>query len=300
MQKSLQGPLLQTPLFRRLQQKELHHIISRPFRLLLNLKNLNFPDNVNYVNSLKINVRQIAFQCIHGKKNGASPNFGSRCQATRASTTTSNDNREERSEAELQGDKFAFSTISSSATAVLSRQDTPCRWTSLGRSRSMYLARVLPRPRFHRSSLGISCWEGPISHSLNSCFWPCGLPPVGTWIIDSEEFLADWPCHFVTVPHHNFRGDLRHRLHLRYLLPLFVRPLTARPLSLRRALTESYDSIQLLLLSPHSMSNSQKFNIIHMAGYEFVASKWILWRVKFSVNECIETDRMHKIHEIQQ
>ena len=33
---------------------------SRSFRLLLNLKNLNFPDTVNFVNSLEINVRQTA------------------------------------------------------------------------------------------------------------------------------------------------------------------------------------------------------------------------------------------------
>ena len=59
-------------------------------------------------------------------------------------------------------------------------------------------------------------------------------------------------------------------------------------------------SVQPLLLLPCSMSNSQKFNIIHMAGCEFFALKWILWRVKFSINECIAIDRIHKIHEIQQ
>ena len=35
--------------------------------------------------------------------------------------------------------------------------------------------------------------------------------------------------------------------------------------------------------APRGKSSSQKFNIIHMPGYEFVALKWILWRVKFNV-----------------
>ena len=48
---------------------------SRPFRLLLNLKNLNFPDNVNSMNSLEINKWHIAGKCIHGEKKWRSPTF---------------------------------------------------------------------------------------------------------------------------------------------------------------------------------------------------------------------------------
>ena len=104
------------------------------FHFVQLLKMVRFPENVNFVNSLKINVRQVACQCIHGKKNGAHLNFGSRCQATRTSTTTSNNNREERLEADLQGGKFALSTILSSATVG----DSPV-WT--GRSLSANVPR---------------------------------------------------------------------------------------------------------------------------------------------------------------
>ena len=68
-----------------------------------------------------------------------------------------------------------------------------------------------------------------------------------------RHFLVDWPCHFVTFPHHHFRGDLRNRLHPWYLLPLFVRPLMARLLSVRRALAESppFHSTSFALAAQH-------------------------------------------------
>ena len=120
-----------------------------------------------------------------------------------------------------------------------------------------------------------------------------------------RHFLVDWPCHFVTFPHHHFRGDLRNRLHPSHTIISDIFFLFLSDLwwldcfPFEEHWQKVRHSIQLLLLSPRSISNSQKFNI-HMPGYEFVALKWILWRVKFGINERIATDRILKIHEIQQ
>ena len=284
---------------------------TRPFRLLLNWKNLNFSDNVNHVNSLKINVRQIALQCIHGKKIAlTSPQLWLKVSSHTIIDDVNdllNDNREELQKWNCKEKSFRCwpSHPLLPWATVLSRQDTPCRRTSLERSRSTTpaisskLSRRFPLKTTHL----------PFAVS---CFWPCGLhmSEPGSSTANTSIFgrlalsLRNLPG-----PHHDFRGDLCHRLHPRYLLPLhsFKIPklsvLTVHEAkSIRVFLSDFWwldrfpfeerqkvrHSVQPSLLSPRSMSNSQKFNIIHMAGYEFVASKWILWRVKFSMNECIQ------------
>ena len=236
-----------------------------------------------------------------------------------------NNNREGPSEVELQVTTFRCQPSHPLLpwATVLPGQDTPSRRMSLGRSRST-------TPAICRNSLGGSCWKGPISHSFVSCFFFFFF------------FFLPWGLHLLEPGSSTTNTSIRRlALSLRNLpTPWFPRrspPLPSPSISPSSSFfqytqlsvltvheakstwvfwsdllwldhfpfeerQQVHHSVQLFLLSPRSTSNSQKFNIIHLAGYiyEFVASKWILWRVKFSINECSATNRIHKINEIQQ
>ena len=189
-------------------------------------------------------------------KNGARPNFGSRCQATRGSTTASNNNREERSERNCK---------ETSLPCPLSHPLLPCVTSPVSTGHSLS-ANITGEVTFYRPRSTTPAISSKIklfrrfllrrTHLAFVCFLFLVVWSSTCRNLDHRQqrrhFLVDWPCHFVTFPHH-FRGDLRNRLHPWYLLPLFVRPLMARPLSLRRALAESppFRSTSFALAAQH-------------------------------------------------
>ena len=133
---------------------------TRLFRLILNLKYLNFPHNVNYVNTLEINVRQISPFSVSMVKMALDPTLAQGVKPhehRRRPPTIIEKNVQQRNCKGTRVPCPPSHPLLPWAT-VLSGQDTPCRRTSLGRSRST-------TPGFRRSSLGVCCWEGPISHS---------------------------------------------------------------------------------------------------------------------------------------
>ena len=166
---------------------------SSPFRLLWKLENLNFPDNVSYHGELTGNKwyckSPFSVSCL---KNGTSLNFGWRCQATRASTTTSYKRLLKRifTSGTTRRNVFVVHQL-----ILTYRGQQSCLGRTLPVSERHWGGHV--RPRFRWSSLSVSCWTGPISRSIVSHFWPCGLPPGGAWIIDRQE-LNFWSIGPVT------------------------------------------------------------------------------------------------------
>ena len=149
----------------------------------MNLINLNFPHNGNYVNSLEINVRKILPFSVSMAKMALAPTLaqGVKPHEHRRRPPMTIEKKVQKRNCKETRFPCPPSHPLLPWAIVLCRQDTPCRRTSLGRSRSTtptISSKLSRRFLLRRTRLAF----------LRSCFWPCGLPPVGTSIIDSKDF----------------------------------------------------------------------------------------------------------------